>query len=439
MRKPRKETFFKRCRRWLNPPPRHRSLLDRVFTKSQGAKVSPLQSDLEYTNKVGAWEKFMERMVAAVAEGDQAYVSLLMLNYRGIFSIQHVLDRVSNRYGNSCNLRDRDGGGQECLKNTFSCLLLTWLQEFPDDFCEPPDFSSLRQLVSFAQVALPGSALERQAQVLFSWLEPSVPSETQTQGLVPSMAAEILSAADLKAPVAALAMPPADVQPPWPPELLLPTSTILTPAPEREGAPMPPLKATSSPDLEPKLETSPSLPAERVVALMPPQLPPSGPKPVASLDLAPAASPPEAPTEHQRADQVPPPVPSVELQSVPAVAPPEDHSCSSRGPREQGLREGKAPILAFPPRLLAEQLTQIDVPTIPHLWTLLSELASLQSAPTDSQEGRLRNYQIGLKVRSWGHHCRVEVQEGGSETHRAWRPIAPSTFSFSPGEFVSQR
>ncbi|XP_077022743.1 ral guanine nucleotide dissociation stimulator-like 1 isoform X3 [Tamandua tetradactyla] len=84
---------------------------------SQGAKLSPLHSDLEYTSKVGAWNKFVERMVAAVAEGDQAYISLLVLNYRGFFSIQQVLDRVSNRYRNSCNLRNRDGGGQECLKN----------------------------------------------------------------------------------------------------------------------------------------------------------------------------------------------------------------------------------------------------------------------------------------------------------------------------------
>ncbi|XP_076988734.1 uncharacterized protein LOC143659535 [Tamandua tetradactyla] len=248
-RKHRKETFFNRCRHWLNPPPRHRSLLVRVFTKSQGAKVSPPQSDLENTGKVGAWEKFMERMVAAVVEGDQAYISLLVLNYRGFFYIQQVLDRCPT-------------------------------------------------------------------------------------GLVPSMAAEIPSTADLKAPVAPPAMPPADVEPPWP-EPLLPTLTIITPAPERETTPMPsalpPPEATSSRDRELKLATSPALPEELAVALMPPQLPPSGPKPVAFPDLAPAASPPETPTEYQEADQVPPAVPSVELQSEPAVAPPEDHCCSSRG------------------------------------------------------------------------------------------------------------
>ncbi|XP_077004732.1 ral guanine nucleotide dissociation stimulator-like 3 isoform X1 [Tamandua tetradactyla] len=160
-------------------------------------------------------------------------------------------------------------------------------------------------------------------------------------------------------------MPPTDVEPPWPPELLPPSLTIITPAPEREATLMPPTwprpEAASSPDRKLKLETSPALPAELAVALMPTQLPPSDQKPVASLDLAPAASPPEAPTEQQEADQVPPAVSSVELQSAPAVAPPEDHSCSSRGRRQQGLRERKAPALAFPPKLLAEQLTQMDV------------------------------------------------------------------------------
>ncbi|XP_077004718.1 ral guanine nucleotide dissociation stimulator-like [Tamandua tetradactyla] len=121
-------------------------------------------------------------MVAAVEDDNQASVSLLMFHYRPFLSTQQVLDRVSKRYGDSCTLHDKNGGGQECLKNIFSCLLLTWLHEFLDDFCEPPDFPSLKQLVAFAQMALPGSALERQTQVLLSELEPSGPSETQTQG-----------------------------------------------------------------------------------------------------------------------------------------------------------------------------------------------------------------------------------------------------------------
>ncbi|XP_077015578.1 ral guanine nucleotide dissociation stimulator-like isoform X2 [Tamandua tetradactyla] len=516
MRKARKEAFFNRCRHWLNPSPRRRCQLVREFPRSQDANMSPVQSDLEeYTGKVGAWENFLERMVTVVEEDNQTGVSLLVFHYRPFLSTQWVLDRVSKRYGDSCTLCGRDGGGQECLKNIFSCLLLTWLHEFPDDFCEPPDFPSLKQLVAFAQMALPGSTLERQSQLLLSELEPSGPTEAQTQ--------------KQKALVTAPPMPPTDVEPPWPPELLPPSPTIITPAPEREASLMPPTwprpEAASSPAREPKLETSPALPAELAVALMPTELPPSDQKPVTSLNLAPAASPPEAPTEQQEADQVPPAVPSVELQSAPAVAPPEDHSCSSRGRRDQGLREWKAPVLAFPPRLLAEQLTQMDVelfrkvvafdcvqaistlrsekgeehlaptiravitqmhrvsncvittclgdhsmtasdrarileqwvevarecqvllnfaslhailsalwsnsiqhlkqtweeasresiyhlemmsktsqkrefpgqPTVPDLWTLLSELASLQLAPTDSREGRLRNYDIGLK------------------------------------------
>ncbi|XP_077013798.1 uncharacterized protein LOC143681009 isoform X2 [Tamandua tetradactyla] len=399
-RKPRKETFCNRCRHWLNPPPRHRSLLVRVFRKSQGTNVSAAQNDQQDTRSMRAWEKFMKRMVAAVAEGDQSYASLLVLNYRGFFTIQQVLDRVSNRYASSCTLPDRDGGGQEGLKNTFSCLLLTWLQDFPGDFDEPPDFSSLKELVSFAQVVLPGSALESQAQDLLFWLERSVASETQTQGLVPSMAAKMVSATDLKSPVAAPAMPPADVEPPW-------HLTVLTSTPEREAALRPPAlpssEAVSSPDQELKLEMSPALPAEQAVALRPSQLPPSGPKPVAPVDLTPAAAPPESPTEQQEANQVPPAMPSVELQSAPAVTPPGDHYCSSRGHREQGLREGKAPVLAFPARLLAEQLSQIDVPTVPHLWTFLSELASLQLAPMDSQEGY--KYISRLECLQEGYTC----------------------------------
>ncbi|XP_076982843.1 uncharacterized protein LOC143655412 [Tamandua tetradactyla] len=98
MRKARKETFFNRCRCWLNPPPHHRCRLVREFPKSQVANVSPVQSDLEeYTGKVGAWEKFLEHLVAAVEEGDQACVSLLVFHYRAFLSAEQVLDGVSKR------------------------------------------------------------------------------------------------------------------------------------------------------------------------------------------------------------------------------------------------------------------------------------------------------------------------------------------------------
>lgn len=46
---------------------------------------------------VGTWEKFMERMVAAVEENDKAYISFFVLNYRASLFIQLVLDWVSKR------------------------------------------------------------------------------------------------------------------------------------------------------------------------------------------------------------------------------------------------------------------------------------------------------------------------------------------------------
>ncbi|XP_077015494.1 uncharacterized protein LOC143683141 [Tamandua tetradactyla] len=49
-------------------------------------------------------------------------------------------------------------------------------------FYQLPDFPCLRQLVDLAQVALPGSLLERQAHDLFSELQPSESSETKTEG-----------------------------------------------------------------------------------------------------------------------------------------------------------------------------------------------------------------------------------------------------------------
>ena len=41
--------------------------------------------------------------------------------------------------------------------SAISSILGTWLDQYSEDFCQPPDFPCLRQLVAYVQLNMPGS------------------------------------------------------------------------------------------------------------------------------------------------------------------------------------------------------------------------------------------------------------------------------------------
>ncbi|XP_037652917.1 ral guanine nucleotide dissociation stimulator-like isoform X3 [Choloepus didactylus] len=346
------------------------------------------------------------------------------------------------RYADYCSFGDGDGGGQEGFKNSVSCLLLTWLEELLADFCQHPGVPCLKQLVVLAQVALPGSALERRAQDLLSLLEPAEPSETATEASVsnpevktsavpppepvPSMAlppaphavAEPLQARELQPPTPATFVPPleleATLKPPAvpPPEVatspaaasltelavalrppLLPeveafmapdvepsSSPADTPSPELEAAPLPPPEVVTFPteELEPVNSTPVASGPQQEVAPVSPVLPLSHPAPVPPLEVAPVNSPTVVTAAEQEEILVSPAVPLAELNSAPALAPPQEPSCCSPESLEHGLKEVTSPLSEDPPRLVAEQMTPMQVgdqvmPRIQHLQAESSE------------------------------------------------------------------
>ncbi|XP_045323292.1 uncharacterized protein LOC123592408 [Leopardus geoffroyi] len=48
---------------------------------------------------------------------------------------------ASSRYGCILPYSDEDGGPQDQLKNAISSILGTWLDQYSEDFCQPPDWS----------------------------------------------------------------------------------------------------------------------------------------------------------------------------------------------------------------------------------------------------------------------------------------------------------
>lgn len=66
--------------------------------------------------------------------------------------------------------------------SAISSILGTWLDQYSEDFCQPPDFPCLKQLVAYVQLNMPGSDLERRAHLLLAQLEDLEPSEVEPEG-----------------------------------------------------------------------------------------------------------------------------------------------------------------------------------------------------------------------------------------------------------------
>ena len=69
-----------------------------------------------------------------------------------------------------------------CPTSAVSSILGTWLDQYSEDFCQPPDFPCLRQLVAYVQLNMPGSDLERRAHLLLAQLEHVDLGEAEPEG-----------------------------------------------------------------------------------------------------------------------------------------------------------------------------------------------------------------------------------------------------------------
>ncbi|XP_029330119.1 ral guanine nucleotide dissociation stimulator isoform X2 [Mus caroli] len=277
------------------------------------------------TVKAGTLEKLVEHLVPAFQGSDLSYVTVFLCTYRAFTTTQQVLDLLFKRYGRcdaltassryGCILpySSEDGGPQDQLKNAISSILGTWLDQYSEDFCQPPDFPCLKQLVAYVQLNMPGSDLERRAHLLLAQLEDLEPSEAEPEALSPAPVLSLKPASQLE------------------PALLLTPSQAVTSTPVREPATAPVPVLASSPVVAPAPE------------LEPVPEPPQEPEP--SLALAPELEPAVSQ--------------SLELESTPMPTPALEPSWSLPEVTENGLTE-KPHLLLFPPDLVAEQFTLMD-------------------------------------------------------------------------------
>ncbi|KAM9082606.1 ral guanine nucleotide dissociation stimulator isoform 3-T3 [Megaptera novaeangliae] len=219
------------------------------------------------TVKAGTLEKLVEHLVPAFQGSDLSYVTIFLCTYRAFTTTQRVLDLLFQRYGCILPYSSVDGGPQDQLKNAVSSILGTWLDQYSEDFCQPPDFPCLKQLVAYVQLNMPGSDLERRARLLLAQLEHTELTKAEPEALSPALK-----------PTPALEPVPAPALAPRP-----------VPGPDLEPVPGPDLEPVPGPDLEPALAPAPAPAPElepalsQTLELGPAPAPePSWPSPVAA-------------------------------------------------------------------------------------------------------------------------------------------------------------
>ncbi|XP_059514406.1 ral guanine nucleotide dissociation stimulator isoform X11 [Myotis daubentonii] len=309
------------------------------------------------TVKAGTLEKLVEHLVPAFQGSDLSYVTIFLCTYRTFTTTQQVLDLLfkrrfrrcdaltaSSRYGCILPYPHEDGGPQDHLRNAISSILGTWLDQYSEDFYQPPGFPCLKQLVAYVQLNMPGSDLERRAHLLLAQLERTELTEAELEALSPAPALE-----PAPAPVLAPSPVPTSEQEPAPspapaPSLAPALASSPVPTSEQEPAPAPALASS----LAPALVSSPVLASEQELVL-------AG-EPEPALEPAPEREPAPGPTPTAAAELEPALSQTLELEPAPAPEP----SWPSPVAAENGLSEERPHLLAFPPYLVAEQFTLMD-------------------------------------------------------------------------------
>jgi len=109
--------------------------------------------------KAGTLEKLVEFLASDTGELESTYVNVFLATYRTFASAKQVLNLLTERYeslGKLIKMKEL----VEMNRRTLRQALHVWLDNFPDDFIEPPNFPCLSQFENFCRRVMPGSELD---------------------------------------------------------------------------------------------------------------------------------------------------------------------------------------------------------------------------------------------------------------------------------------
>ncbi|XP_042555131.1 ral guanine nucleotide dissociation stimulator-like [Dipodomys spectabilis] len=157
----------------------------------QPKDVAPSQ---EEACRAGTLEQLVDHLVLAQLTGDHFFVPTFLSTYRKFAKPQQVLDLLFQSFTRCEALQEsskqdeilpcssQDGMQQDQLRNAISSILGMWLDQYWEDFCQPPQFPCLRQLLAHLKVYMAGTDVEGRAHLLLAQMEAQEQSQAEPDG-----------------------------------------------------------------------------------------------------------------------------------------------------------------------------------------------------------------------------------------------------------------
>ncbi|GFS35884.1 ral guanine nucleotide dissociation stimulator-like 1 [Nephila pilipes] len=115
--------------------------------------------------KAGTLEKLIESLTTDTGELESTYMNIFLSTYRSFASPSQVLSILLNRYEQVHNEGLQfSSDSKDQHKRTLEKVLLVWLDMYPEDFYEPPQYLSLLKIKEIAAKYIPGCVLELRAK-----------------------------------------------------------------------------------------------------------------------------------------------------------------------------------------------------------------------------------------------------------------------------------
>ncbi|KAL1783755.1 hypothetical protein HispidOSU_028407 [Sigmodon hispidus] len=101
------------------------------------------------------FEEEVDHVLNSLEDREIHVVTEFLGSYQQYVTTQQVLDELFKRYANFCSNSKED----EERKNTICTFLDTWLDKYPQHFCQNSDLSMLKQLKNYLLINMPASDL----------------------------------------------------------------------------------------------------------------------------------------------------------------------------------------------------------------------------------------------------------------------------------------
>ncbi|XP_058525744.1 ral guanine nucleotide dissociation stimulator-like isoform X1 [Ochotona princeps] len=145
-----------------------------------------VKTDVGWRAQVDMVQKLVDHLVPALLGFEPDFVPNFLSSYRAFTTPQQVLDLFLARFPwfNPAS----DGIFLNTVKQAIASILNTWLQQYPQDFMQPPRYLTLNVLLEHVQLHLPGCGLEELVQDLLRQLKQLELAEAGLQEESPELA-----------------------------------------------------------------------------------------------------------------------------------------------------------------------------------------------------------------------------------------------------------